>query len=152
LQGQKNTANQKALTADAQQATANSNKMMASGEALQQYLASGTLPAGYQSQVDQADRSCQDNGDFQRCSAGPEHRPTQNTALAAALAKIDASKPAMQSQCVAAVFVWIQPCQRRSRCRGTVRPALPGTGAERHGGCSEHRQGDCHAGVGYERT
>jgi hypothetical protein len=37
LQGQKQTANEKALTADAQTATANSNNMVASGEALQQY-------------------------------------------------------------------------------------------------------------------
>jgi len=104
LQGQKNTANQKALTADAQQATANSNKMMASGEALQQYLASGTLPAGYQSQVDQAIAAAKTSAISNAAQQGQNTDPTQNTALAAELAKIDASKPAMQSQVASQLF------------------------------------------------
>src|SRR6266851_5548974 len=104
LQGQKNTANQKALTADAQQATANSNKMMASGEALQQYLASGTLPAGYQSQVDQAIEAAKTTAISNAAQQGQNTDPTQNTALAAELAKIDASKPAMQSQVASQLF------------------------------------------------
>jgi len=54
LAGQKNTANQKALTAE--RATGDGEQQQDDGlrRSLQQYLASGTLPAGYQSQVDQA--------------------------------------------------------------------------------------------------
>src|SRR5229473_1061574 len=104
LQGNKNTANQKALSADAAAATANSQQMVQSGEALQQYLASGTLPAGYQSQVDQAIAAAKTTAISNAASQGLSTDPTQNTALAAMLAKIDASKPAMQSQVASQLF------------------------------------------------
>src|SRR5229473_48048 len=104
LQGNKNTKNQAALSADAAQATANSQQMVQSGEALQQYLASGTLPAGYQSQVDQAISAAKTTAISNAASQGLSTDPTQNTALAATLAKIDASKPAMQSQVASQLF------------------------------------------------
>jgi len=104
LQGNKNTKNQAALSADAAQATANSQQMVQSGEALQQYLASGTLPAGYQSQVDQAISAAKTTAISNQASMGNSTDPTQNTALAAMLAKIDASKPAMQSQVALQLF------------------------------------------------
>src|SRR5216684_4825853 len=104
LQGNKNTKNQAALSADAAQATANSQQMVQSGEALQQYLASGTLPAGYQSQVDQAIAAAKTSAISNAAQQGQNTDPTQNTALAAELAKIDASKPAMQSQVAAQLF------------------------------------------------
>jgi len=104
LQGNKNTANQKALSADAAAATANSQQMVQSGEALQQYLASGKLPEGYQSQVDQAISAAKTTAISNAASQGLSTDPTQNTALAATLAKIDASKPAMQSQVASQLF------------------------------------------------
>jgi len=104
LQGNKNTKNQAALSADAAAATANSQQMVQSGEALQQYLASGTLPAGYQSQVDQAIAAAKTTAISNAASQGLSTDPTQNTALAAMLAKIDASKPGMQSQVASQLF------------------------------------------------
>ncbi len=104
LQGQKNTANQNALVADAKQATANSNQMVQSGEALQQYLTSGTLPAGYQTIVDQAINDAKTTAISNAAAQGQPTDPTQNTALAATLAKIDASKPQMQAQVAQQLF------------------------------------------------
>jgi len=104
LQGQKQTANQKALTADAQQATANSNQMVQSGEALQQYLTNGTLPPNYQTQVDQAINDAKTTAISNAAHQGLPTDPTQNTALAATLAKIEASRPAMQTQVASQLF------------------------------------------------
>ena len=103
-QGQKNTANQKALTADANTATANSNSMVASGEALQQYLTSGTLPPAYQTQVDQAIQDAKTTAISNAAQQGQNTDPTQNTALAATLAKIDASRATMQTQVASQLF------------------------------------------------
>jgi hypothetical protein len=104
LQGQKQSANQKALTADAQQATANSNKLEASGEDLQKYLTNGTLPAAYQSQVDQAIQDAKTTAISNAAQQGQPTDPTQNTTLAATLAKIDASRANMQAQVAAQLF------------------------------------------------
>jgi hypothetical protein len=102
--GQKNTANQKALTADANAATANSNQMVASGEALQQYLTNGTLPPAYQQQVDQAIADAKTSAISNAAQQGQNTDPTQNTALAATLAKIDASRAGMQTQVATQLF------------------------------------------------
>ena len=98
LQGQKQTGNQKALTADAQQATANSDKLVGQGEALQQYLTNGTLPPAYQQIVDQAIADAKTAAISNAASQGLSTDPTQNTALAQTLAKIDASRAGMQTQ------------------------------------------------------
>jgi hypothetical protein len=104
FEGQKNTKNQQALAADAQTATANSNQMVASGEALQQYLANGTLPPAYQTQVDQAIQDAKTTAISNAAAQGLSTDPTQNTALAATLAKIDASRGAMQTQVASQLF------------------------------------------------
>jgi len=104
LQGQKQTANQQALAADAQQATANSNQMVAGGEALQQYLTNGTLPPAYQAQVNQAIQDAKTAAISNAASQGLSTDPSQNTALAATLAKIDASAPQMQAQVAQQLF------------------------------------------------
>jgi hypothetical protein len=103
-QGQKNTANIKSLTADANTATANSNQMVASGEALQQYLTSGTLPPAYQTQVDNAIKDAKTSAISNAAQQGQNTDPTQNTALAATLAKIDASRATMQTQVASQLF------------------------------------------------
>ena len=102
--GQKNTANTASLTADAKTATANSNQMVQSGEALQQYLTNGTLPPAYQTQVDQAIADAKTTAISNAAQQGQNTDPTQNTALAATLAKIDASKPGMQTQVASQLF------------------------------------------------
>ena len=104
LQGQKNTKNQAALTTDANVAAQNSQQMVASGEALQQYLTNGTLPPAYQTQVDQAIADAKTSAISNAAQQGQNTDPTQNTALAATLAKIDASKAGMQTQVATQLF------------------------------------------------
>jgi hypothetical protein len=104
LQGQKNTRNQDALTADANVATKNSNEMIQSGEALQQYLTNGTLPPAFQSQVDQAIQDAKTSAISNAAQQGQNTDPTQNTSLAASLAKIDAQRPNMQAQVASQLF------------------------------------------------
>lgn len=104
LQGQKQTANQNALTADAKQATANSNRLTASGEDLQKYLTNGTLPPNYQAQVDQAINDAKTQAISNAAAQGLPTDPTQNTALAATLAKIDSSRAGMQAQVAQTLF------------------------------------------------
>lgn len=104
LQGQKQTPNQSALTADAKQATANSNQMVASGEALQQYLTNGTLPPAYQQQVNDAISAAKTTAISNAAAMGMPTDPTKNTSLAAELAKIDASRAGMQAQVAQTLF------------------------------------------------
>jgi hypothetical protein len=104
LEGQKQTANQKALTADANTATANSTQMVASGEALQQYLTNGTLPPAYQQQVDQAIQDAKTKAISNAAQQGLPTDPNQNTALATELAKIDSQRGAMQTQVASQLF------------------------------------------------
>ena len=104
MEGQKQTSNQKALTADANQATANSNQMVQSGEALQTYLTNGTLPPAYQAQVTQAIQDAKTTAISNAAAQGLPTDPAQNTALAATLAKIDASGPQMQAQVAQQLF------------------------------------------------
>jgi hypothetical protein len=104
LSGQKQSANQKALTGDAQQATANSNKMMQQGEALQQYLTNGTLPQAYQQQVDQAIDAAKTRAISNAAAQGQPTDPTQNTALAQTLAGIDNQRGQMQTAVASQLF------------------------------------------------
>ena len=104
LQGQKQTANQKALSADAAQATANSNKLAASGEQLQQYLTTGKLPDAYQQQVDNAIKDARTSAISNAAAQGLSTDPTRNTALAATLARIEASRGDMQAKVAQTLF------------------------------------------------
>jgi len=104
FKGQQQTANQKALSADAAQATANSNQMVASGEALQQYLTSGTLPPQYMTQVQQAIQDAKTAAISNAAAQGQSTDPNQNTSLATTLAKIEAQQPAMISQVASQLF------------------------------------------------
>jgi hypothetical protein len=102
--GQKQTANEKALSADAEIATKNSNDMVASGEALQQYLTSGTLPPQYQAQVDQAINDAKTRAISNAAAQGLPTDPTKNTALAQSLASIDNQRPQMVTQVASQLF------------------------------------------------
>ena len=102
--GQKATQNQQALQADAKAATANSNQMVASGEALQQYLTNGTLPPAYQQQVDQAIADAKTKAISNAAAQNLPTDPTQNTALATTLAQIDNQRGQMQTQVASQLF------------------------------------------------
>ena len=104
LTGQKQTANQNALTADANQATQNSQQLLNQGEALTQYLTNGTLPPAYQSQVDQAINDAKTNAIANAAAQGQPTDPTKNTALATTLAGIDNQRGAMQTQVASQLF------------------------------------------------
>jgi hypothetical protein len=106
-QGQKQTANQNALTAAAQQqaatgqqafnagapiATANAStgqQITAQGQALQQYLTTGQLPPNYQAQVDQAINSYKQQAISAAVAKGQPGDPNMNSSLAQTLAGID---------------------------------------------------------------
>ncbi len=104
LQGQKQSANQKALAGDAASATASANTLADHGAALEQYLTNGTLPAAYQTQVDQAIQDAKTTAISNAAQQGLPTDPTKNTALAATLAKIDASRAQMQTQVASQLF------------------------------------------------
>lgn len=104
LQGEKQTANQKALAADASNATANSNQLTQSGEALQQYLTSGQLPPQYQQQVDQAISSAKAQAISNAAAQGQSTDPTQNSTLATTLAGIDNQRSAMITNVATSLF------------------------------------------------
>jgi hypothetical protein len=104
LQGQKQSANQKALSADAATATANSTALTQQGEALTQYLQSGTLPDAYMKQVDQAIADAKTSAISNAAANGQPTDPTKNTSLAATLAGIDNQKSGMISQVAQTLF------------------------------------------------
>lgn len=102
--GMQQSANQKALSGSAATAAANSSKMEASGEALQQYLTNGTLPPAYQEQVDEAIKAAKTKAISNAAAQGLPTDPTQNTALATTLAGIDNSRASMQTQVASQLF------------------------------------------------
>lgn len=104
LQGEKQTANQKALSADAAQATQNSNNMVAQGQALQQYLTNGTLPPAYMQQVDQAINDAKTRAISNAAAQGLPTDPTKNSSLAATLAGIDNQRSSMVTQVASQLF------------------------------------------------
>lgn len=96
--GMQQTANEKALTSQASQANANSGALEAQGQGLVNYLTSGTLPAGYQTQVTQAINSAIANAKSNAAAQGLSTDPTQNTALAAEIESIQNQQPILQEQ------------------------------------------------------
>lgn len=96
--GQKQTENQKALTADAAKATANSDSLVNQGQALQQYLTTGKLPDAYEQQVNNAINDAKTRAISNAAAQGQPTDPTKNTALAQTLAGIDNQRSGMVSQ------------------------------------------------------
>jgi hypothetical protein len=97
-EGTQNTKNEQALTAAATTANANSGALEAQGQGLVNYLTSGTLPAGYQTQVTQAINAAITNAKSNAAAQGLSTDPTQNSALAAQIAEIQNQEPIMQEQ------------------------------------------------------
>lgn len=91
LNGQKQTANEKALADQA-------GKSAALGTQLSSYLTSGTLPPGLQAGVTSAVQNAKAAAISNAAKNGLSTDPTQNTALAQQLAAIDAQTPALTAQ------------------------------------------------------
>ena len=120
--GQKLTANQNALTNIAQgaaqagegaiaqgQQIAGTNAttgqgLVASGEALQQYLTSGTLPPEYMAQVTQAINDAKTKAINNAVAAGQPGDPSKNSSLAASLAAIDNQQPQLIANLAQTLF------------------------------------------------
>lgn len=96
-QGQKQSANQQALAADAAKATANSDNLVGQGQALQQYLTTGKLPDAYEQQVNNAIQDAKTRAISNAAAQGQPTDPTKNTALAQTLAGIDNQRAGMVS-------------------------------------------------------
>lgn len=100
-EGSKNTANQKALQASATTANQNSSALEAQGQGLVNYLTSGTLPAQYQTQIDQSIQSAITQAKSNAAAQGLSTDPTQNTALATQISQIQNQAPILQEQIAA---------------------------------------------------
>lgn len=112
-----------ALNANAATATANSQEMInrgyaqgdqygkpaldagqsqvAKGQVLQNYVATGKLPQGYEDQVQQAAQSAKQTIISNYANRGLPTDPTMNSSLAQELAQVDARLPAMREQLAA---------------------------------------------------
>lgn len=91
LEGQKNSALQNQLAAQAGQQSA-------TGSQLEGYLTSGTLPPGLQASVTTAVADAKAKAISNMASQGLSTDPTKNTALAAELASIDQQVPVLTAQ------------------------------------------------------
>jgi hypothetical protein len=97
-EGQKNTANEAAQTAAAQQAGAAATSLSNQGNQLTSYLTNGTLPPQYQTQITQAIQSAIANAKSNAAQQGLSTDPTQNTALAMQIQEIQNQQPILQEQ------------------------------------------------------
>jgi hypothetical protein len=100
-EGKQQTANEKALTADAATATANSTALQQQGQGLVNYLTSGTLPAGYQTQIAQAISSAIAAAKSRAAAQGQSTDPAQNTQLQGEIDQINSQQPILQEQIAA---------------------------------------------------
>jgi hypothetical protein len=103
-EGQKQTANVQALQNEAAYANASNQQLVAGGEALQQYLTSGTLPPRYMQQVTNAINDAITAAKSNAASQGQSTDPNQNTQLAETIANIQNQEPAMISQVASQLF------------------------------------------------
>lgn len=100
-EGSQQTANQKALQATATSANNNSTALEQQGQGLVNYLTSGQLPAGYQTQITQSIQSAIANAKSNAAAQGLSTDPTQNTALATTIQQIQDQEPILQEQIAA---------------------------------------------------
>jgi len=73
----------------------------ANGVALQQYVATGTLPQGYEDQIQQAAQAAKQTIISNYANRGLPTDPTRNSSLAQELAQVDARLPAAREQLAA---------------------------------------------------
>jgi hypothetical protein len=79
-------------------ALASGQDQTARGAALQQYVATGTLPQGYEDQIQQAAQAAKSTIISNYANRGLPTDPTKNSALAQELAQVDARLPAAREQ------------------------------------------------------
>lgn len=89
LQGNKTDPNQQQLQNEAPQLLAQGSALSASGQQLQTYLTSGTLPPNLQAQVNQSVAAAKAQIVANAAGNGQNTNPTQNSQLAADLAAAD---------------------------------------------------------------
>lgn len=91
-------ANLDGLNATATGASSIMNSQSDAGKALQQYIGNGTLPEGYETQVQQQAASAKARIIANHASRGLPTDPTRNSALAQELNQVDQSIPALREQ------------------------------------------------------
>lgn len=100
-EGSQSTKNAQALQATANTAGANSAALEGQGQSLVNYLTSGTLPAQYQTQIDQSISSAIANAKSNAAAQGLSTDPNQNTALQTQIQQIENQRPILQEQIAA---------------------------------------------------
>lgn len=125
INGKSGTASTGALNAQANTANANAAELLARGKtqgdtygtpalqsgqeqtakgaALQQYVATGTLPQGYEDQIQQAAQSAKSQIISNYANRGLPTDPSKNSSLAQELAQVDARLPAAREQLAASL-------------------------------------------------
>jgi hypothetical protein len=101
FEGLQQTANEKALTATANTANANSSALESQGQGLVNFLTSGTLPPAYQTQINQSIQSAITAAKSNAAAQGLSADPTQNAALATQIQEIQNQAPILQEQIAA---------------------------------------------------
>ena len=101
VNGNRPLANATNLTGNATSANTVATQQNEAGVALQQYVATGQLPAGYEDQVQQAAQSAKQTIISNYANRGLPTDPTRNSTLAQELAQVDARLPAMREQIAA---------------------------------------------------
>lgn len=96
--GNKAVPQSPALNAIGSQAAGTAAQQTAAGTALQQYITTGTLPAGYEDQVQQAAQAAKSQIISNYANRGLPTDPTKNSALAQELNQVDARLPAAREQ------------------------------------------------------
>lgn len=99
--GNKPAAMSPQLNTNAAFATETGTDQVAAGKALQQWQTTGTLPEGYESQLQQAAQAAKTRAISNAAAQGLPTDPTQNTALAQQLNAIDAALPGQREQIAA---------------------------------------------------
>lgn len=98
INGKQPLAAQSNLNGNATNANAVSAQQNEHGVALQQYVATGKLPDGLESQVQQAAQSAKQTIISNYAARGLPTDPTRNSSLAQELAQVDSRLPAMREQ------------------------------------------------------
>lgn len=98
VNGNKPLANASALTGTAATNNGTAAQQTAAGTALQQYITTGTLPQGYEDQIQQSAQAAKSQIISNYANRGLPTDPTKNSALAQELAQVDARLPAAREQ------------------------------------------------------
>ena len=101
INGNGSSANVNALNSLAQNNASFTASQTDAGKALQQYIANGTLPEGYEAQVQAGMQSAKQRIISNHAQRGLPTDPTKNSVLAQELSQVDAQLPMMREQLAA---------------------------------------------------